>query len=237
MPRRRANLPERKRLQTKNVLPNPKTRRSLEAGDRGRELGLEGGRVHAIDETIDVEAEHATTTGDEADMPAETMHGEMTVIVATTEIAGMTGIVATTAAVTTAAVEKAGEEIAGMTGPAIKTIVKNPLNLSKGAGNDPDRETKRTEKRVTRSLLGVREKERRNQMTTMKMTKRKRRNRKRRRTTRRRMMRMRTRRRRKKRRKTLRRLRPVRRLCRLTGSLRRRSPKSSEETGAPRGSC
>ena len=34
-----------------------------------------GGSLEAIDETIDVEAEHATTTGDEADMPAETMHG------------------------------------------------------------------------------------------------------------------------------------------------------------------
>ena len=44
-------------------------------------------------------------------------------IVATTEIAGMTGIVATTAAVTTAAVEKAGEEIAGMTGAMLSSLV------------------------------------------------------------------------------------------------------------------
>ena len=47
---------------------------------------------------------------------ADSCTEEMTVIVATTEIAGMTGIVATTAAVTTVVVEKAGEEIAGMTG-------------------------------------------------------------------------------------------------------------------------
>ena len=33
------------------------------------------GSLEAIGETIDVEAEHATTTGDEADMPAETMRG------------------------------------------------------------------------------------------------------------------------------------------------------------------
>ena len=44
-------------------------------GGTGGTVRKHGGSLEAIDETIDVEAEHATTTGDEADMPAETMHG------------------------------------------------------------------------------------------------------------------------------------------------------------------
>ncbi|CAE6954710.1 unnamed protein product [Symbiodinium natans] len=100
-------------------------------------------------------------------------------------------------------------EIAGMTGLAIKMIAKNPLNPKRG--KDPGRETRKPEKRVTRSLRGGREKERETQttMTTRRMKTRKRRKR-RRRTTRRRTRMTKKKRRRKRTRKTPRRLRPRR---------------------------